>query len=176
MNIRHAMISVRVVTALIVAVVILRAEAQAQLKPLTQRTATLKRATTSRITVLNAPEYLSGEASISVAASSNPLLRIGMAQNGVTLIEFPASDKFFAVHAGNSDLVTVEKSPTLKRDHHLVLRAGSGFLLPNRRARGPQAITLATTIIAQMDSGIAITFLVYPVALLKQQAHRIVIN
>ena len=27
-----------------------------------------------------------------------------------------------------------------------------------------------------MDSGIAITFLVYPVALLKQQAHRIVIN
>jgi hypothetical protein len=122
------------------------------------------------------PEYLSGEASISVAASSNPLLRIGMAQNGVTLIEFPASDKFFAVHAGNSDLVTVEKSPTLKRDHHLVLRAGSGFLLPNRRARGPQAIAPATTVIAQMDSGIAITFLVYPVVLLKQQAHRVVIN
>lgn len=176
MKIRHAMISVRVVTALIVAVVSLRADAQAQLKPLTQRTATLKRATTSRITVLNAPEYLSGEASISVAASSNPLLRIGMAQNGVTLIEFPASDKFFAVHAGNSELVTVEKSPTLKRDHHLVLRAGSGFLVPNRRARSPQAIAAATTIIAQMDSGIAVTFLVYPVALLKQQAHRVVIS
>lgn len=176
MKIRHAMISVRVVTALIVAVVSLRADAQAQLKPLTQRTATLKRATTSRITVLNAPEYLSGEASISVAASSNPLLRIGMAQNGVTLIEFPASDKFFAVHAGNSDLVTVEKSPTLKRDHHLVLRAGSGFVVPHRGARGPQATAAATTIIAQMDSGIAVTFLVYPVALLKQQAHRVVIS
>lgn len=176
MKIRHALISVRVVTALIVAVVSLCADAQAQLKPLTQRTATLKRATTSRITVLNAPEYLSGEASISVAASSNPLLRIGMAQNGVTLIEFPVSDKFFAVHAGNSDLVTVEKSPTLKRDHHLVLRAGSGFLVPNRRARSPQGIAAATTIIAQMDSGIAITFLVYPVALLRQQAHRVVIN
>ena len=52
-----------------------------------------------------------------------------MAQNGVTLIEFPAADKFFAIHAGNSDLVTVEKSPSLKRDHHLVLRAGSGFLV-----------------------------------------------
>lgn len=176
MKIRHALISVRVVTAFIVAVVSLRADAQAQLKPLTQRTATLKRATTSRITVLNAPEYLSGEASISVAASSNPLLRIGMAQNGVTLIEFPASDKFFAVHAGNSDLVTVEKSPTLKRDHHLVLRAGSGFVVPHRGARGPHAIAAATTIIAQMDSGIAVTFLVYPVALLKQQAHRVVIS
>jgi len=176
MNIRHALISVRFVTAFIIAVVSLRADAQAQLKPLTQRTATLKRAPTSRVNVLNAPEYLSGEASISVAASSNPLLRIGMAQNGVTLIEFPASDKFFAVHAGNSDLVTVEKSPTLNRDHHLVLRAGSGFLAPYRVARGPKAIAPATTIIAQMDSGIAITFLVYPVALLKQQAHRVVIN
>jgi hypothetical protein len=176
MNRRHALISVRFASAFLVAVMSLRADAQAQLKPLTQRTATFKRAPTSRINVLNPPEYLSGEASISVAASSNPLLRIGMAQNGVTLIEFPASDKFFAVHAGNSDLVTVEKSPTLKRDHHLVLRAGSSFLVPNRGARGPQAMAPATTIIAQMDSGIAITFLVYPVALLKQQAHRVVVN
>ena len=55
-------------------------------------------------TVLHNPEYLSGEASVTVAANSNPLIRIGMAQNGVTLIEFPSADKFFAVHAGNSDL------------------------------------------------------------------------
>lgn len=176
MNIRHALISVRFVAAFVVAVVSVGADAQAQFKPFILRTATLKRAPTSLINVLNAPEYLSGEASISVSASSNPLLRIGMAQNGVTLIEFPASDKFFAVHAGNSDLVTVEKSPTLKRDHHLVLRAGSGFIVPHSRARGPQAIAPAVTIIAQMDSGIAITFLVYPVALLKQQAHRVVIS
>src|ERR1051325_791046 len=55
-------------------------------------------------TVLHNPEYLSGEASVTVAANSSPLIRIGMAQNGVTLIEFPSADKFFAVHAGNSDL------------------------------------------------------------------------
>ena len=176
MNIRHALMSVRFATAFVVAVVSLRGDAQGQLKPLGERTAPVKRAPMSRINVLNAPEYLSGEVSISAAASANPLLRIGMTQNGVTLIEFPASDKFFAVHAGNSDLVIVEKSPTLKRDHHLVLRAGSGFLVPNKRARSPQAIAPATTIIAQMDSGIAITFLVYPVALLKQQAHRVVIS
>src|SRR5215213_6571143 len=176
MKIRHALIIVRCALAFIIAVVSLRADAQAQLKPVTHRTATLKRAPTSRINVLHAPEYLSGEASISVAASSNPLLRIGMAQNGVTLIEFPASDKFFAVHAGNSDLVTVEKSPSLKRDHHLVLRAGSGFLVPAARTRGPQAIAPATSIIAQMDSGMAITVMVYPVAELKEQAHRVVIK
>ena len=175
MNRRHALITIRFMALLIVALVSSGADAQAQLKALTHRTATVKRATT-RPVVPNNPEYLTGEASISVAASTNPLLRIGMAQNGVTLIEFPASDKFFAVHAGNSDLVTVEKSPSLKRDHHLVLRAGSGFLVPNVKARGPRAIALATTVIAQMDSGMAITFLVYPVAVLKQQAHRIVIN
>jgi hypothetical protein len=99
-----------------------------------------------------------------------------MAQNGVTLIEFPASDKFFAVHAGNSDLVTIEKSPSLKRDHHLVLRAGSGFLVPTTRSTASPAVAPATSIVAQMDSGIAITIMVYPVSLLKQQAHRVVIN
>ena len=128
------------------------------------------------VTVLHNPEYLSGEASVTVAANSNPLIRIGIAQNGVTLIEFPAADKFFAVHAGNSDLVTVEKSPSLKRDHHLVLRAGNGFLVPSPRAKGPSAILPATSIIAQMDSGMAITLMIYPVPFLKQQAHRLVIN
>jgi hypothetical protein len=176
MNTTRTLTIARFIAASMVAALSLQVDVQAQLKPVTKRTASVKRATMVREPAVTNPEYLSGEASISVAASSNPLLRIGMAQNGVTLIEFPASDKFFAVHAGNSDLVTVEKSPTLKRDHHLVLRAGSGFLLPNRRARGPQAIAPATTVIAQMDSGIAITFLVYPVVLLKQQAHRVVIN
>jgi hypothetical protein len=127
-------------------------------------------------TVLHNPEYLSGEASITVAANSNPLIRIGMAQNGVTLIEFPSADKFFAVHAGNSDLVTIEKSPSLRRDHHLVLRAGSGFLVPARYAKGRNASLPASSIIAQMDSGMAITLMIYPVPLLKQQAHRLVVN
>jgi len=126
-------------------------------------------------TVLHNPEYLSGEASVTVAANSNPLIRIGMAQNGVTLIEFPSADKFFAVHAGNSDLVTVEKSPSLRRDHHLVLRAGSGFIIPSRYTKGANASLPATSIIAQMNSGMAITLMIYPVPLLKQQAHRLVI-
>jgi hypothetical protein len=128
------------------------------------------------VTILHNPEYLSGEASINVAANSNPLIRIGIAQNGVTLIEFPSADRFFAIHAGNSELVTVEKSPSLRRDHHLILRAGSGFLVPPAGAKGSQAVLPATSIIAQMDSGMAITMMIYPVPLLKQQAHRLVIN
>jgi hypothetical protein len=128
------------------------------------------------VTIVHNPEYLSGEASINVAANSNPLIRIGIAQNGVTLIEFPAADRFFAVHAGNSELVTVEKSPSLRRDHHLILRAGTGFLVPQPGEKGSRASLPATSIIAQMDSGMAITMMIYPVPLLKQQAHRLVIK
>lgn len=176
MKLREGIISIAGITALIVVVGAAQAAAQGQSKRPTRPKITNRRATIPPVTVLNNPEYLSGEASISIAANSNPLLRIGMAQNGVTLIEFPASDKFFAVHAGNSDLVTIEKSPSLKRDHHLVLRAGSGFLVSTPRMKSTEATAPATSIVAQMDSGMAITIMVYPVSLLKQQAHRVVIN
>ena len=40
-------------------------------------------------------------------------------------MEFPEGDKFFAIHPPeNGELVRVEKSPSMKGDHHLVLRAG----------------------------------------------------
>ncbi|HKR15322.1 MAG TPA: hypothetical protein VJT15_24870 [Pyrinomonadaceae bacterium] len=176
MKFREVITSVAAITAFIVVMVAPQAAAQGQSKRPARPKTTDRRVTIPPVTVLNNPEYLSGEASISVAANSNPLLRIGMAQNGVTLIEFPVSDKFFAVHAGNSDLVTIEKSPSLKRDHHLVLRAGSGFLVPDARAKTSHAVAPATSIVAQMDSGMAITIMVYPVPLLKQQAHRVVIS
>lgn len=176
MKSRHALTTTAIMTVLMLTLNVSHALAQARLKKSSHTRTAAKRITIPPVVVLNNPEYLSGEASISVAANSNPLLRIGMAQNGVTLIEFPASDKFFAVHAGNSDLVTIEKSPSLKHDHHLVLRAGSGFLVPGSRGKGSQTIAPATSIVAQMDSGIAITVMVYPVALLKQQAHRVVIR
>jgi hypothetical protein len=176
MKSRRAITTIAILTTLMLTLGVSHALAQAQLKQSSHPRRAAKRVTIPPVVVLNNPEYLSGEASISVAANSNPLLRIGMAQNGVTLIEFPASDKFFAVHAGNSDLVTIEKSPSLKRDHHLVLRTGSGFLMPGSRGKGSQTIAPAASIVAQMDSGIAITVMVYPVALLKQQAHRVVIR
>lgn len=135
---RRAITIIAIMTALMLTLGVSHTWAQAQLKQRSHPRTAAKRVTIPPVIVLKNPEYLSGEASISVAANSNPLLRIGIAQNGVTLLEFPASDKFFAVHAGNSDLVTIEKSPSLKRDHHLVLRAGSGFLVPTSRVKGSQ--------------------------------------
>jgi len=122
----------------------------------------------------SAAEYLSGEANVAVKGNMNPIIRLGLSPNGVTMIEFPAADRFFAFHPGNSDLVTIEDSPTKATDHFLVMRAGSGFASPTviaNAGRGP-----ITSVIVQMQSGMVVTLLIYPVQYLAQQAHRCVVS
>ncbi|MGH9762131.1 MAG: hypothetical protein ACREDR_30885 [Blastocatellia bacterium] len=117
------------------------------------------------------PAYLSGEASVAVKGNDNPIVRLGLARSGVTLIEFPASDRFFALHPGNSDMVTIDESPTKQNDHFFVFRAGSNFVPPS----SPGSAEPSASIIAQMRSGMVVTFLIYPVLELSQMAHRVVI-
>jgi hypothetical protein len=117
------------------------------------------------------PEYLSGEASVQVKGNENPIIRLGLAQSGVSLVEFPASDRFFALHPGNSEMVTIDESPTKTNDHFFVFRAGSSFVTPP-----PDSSTApSASIIAQMRSGMVVTFLIYPVRELSQMAHRVVV-
>jgi hypothetical protein len=123
--------------------------------------------TTSNQTINGAP-YLAGEVKVIVRGEQNPVVRIGMAQTGVTLLEFPEDDKFFAVHPPeNGDLVRIEKSPSIKADHHLVLRAGQDLA----NASGP-----AASITVQMRSGLNVILWIYPVKFVTQQTHRIVIS
>lgn len=122
--------------------------------------------------ISGSPEYLSGEANVTVKANENPIVRLGLARSGVTLVEFPASDRFFALHPGDSDMVTIDESPTKQNDHFFVFRAGSNFVPPPtpHSSTGPSA-----SIIVQMRSGMVVTFLIYPVSELSEMAHRIVI-
>ena len=122
--------------------------------------------------VSGTPEYLSGEANVTVKGNENPIIRLGLATSGVTLVEFPAADRFFAIHPGNSEMVTIDESPTKQNDHFFVFRAGSNFVSPPAASSstGP-----AASIIAQMRSGMVVTFLIYPVRELSQMAHRVVI-
>ncbi|MGH9843913.1 MAG: hypothetical protein ACREEM_34695 [Blastocatellia bacterium] len=107
-------------------------------------------------------------AGIAVKGDQHPVIRIGMAPSGITVIEFPASDRFFAAHPPeNGDWVEVEKSPSLKTDHHLVLRAGKDLMT----ATGP-----AASVSVQMRSGLIVTIWVYPVKLITQQTHRCVVS
>jgi hypothetical protein len=126
------------------------------------------------ISVINNPEpqYMSGEISVMVRGNENPIIRLGLAQNGVTLVEFPASDRFFAINPGNPDLVTVEDSPTKETDRFFVIRPGAGF---TPGPEGSKVIAPATSIIVQMSSGMVVTFLLYPVRDIEQNAHRCVV-
>lgn len=120
------------------------------------------------------PEYLSGQAEVTVKGNQDPIIRLGLAQNGPAVVEFPASDNFFAVHPGGSNVVVVDESPTLATDHYLVFRAGRDFVAPapnSRRRPSPEA-----TVSVQMQSGMFVTFMFYPVGSVAQMAHRCVVS
>ena len=118
------------------------------------------------------PEYLYGQAQVTVRGNEDPVIRLGLAQHGPTIVEFPASDNFFAVHPGGSQIVTYDESPTLATDHYLVFRAGSNFL--NGVSEDGRSVARAS-ISVQMQSGLFVTFLFYPVSDVARMAHRCVV-
>lgn len=164
-----------IVLVLIVAVVAFTANAQTKGKR-DKRVEERSAKSPPSVTLVEPPaaDYLSGEANVAVRGNQNPVIRLGLSPNGVTIIEFPVADRFFALHPGNSDLVTIDESPTKATDHFMVVRAGSGFASPATMANARRAPV--TSIIAQMQSGMVITFLFYPVQQLAEQAHRVVVT
>jgi len=118
------------------------------------------------------PEYLSGEANVTVKGNQNPTIRLGLAQNGVNVIEFPAADSFFMVHPGNSELVAFDEETAKLSKRTLVLRPGAAFVAP---PAGSTAKSPSASISVQMQSGVVVTFLIYPVRELSQNAHRCVV-
>lgn len=118
------------------------------------------------------PEYMSGEANVTVKGNQNPTIRLGLAQNGVNVIEFPAADSFFMVHPGNSELVAFDEETAKLSKRTLVLRPGAAFLAP---PAGSTAKSPSASISVQMQSGVVVTFLIYPVRELSQNAHRCVV-
>jgi hypothetical protein len=119
-------------------------------------------------------DFISGEANVAVSGNRNPIIRLGLSPNGATIIEFPSADRLFNIIPGNSNLVTVEESPTKDTDHFIIARPGDGFASPTTMAQARRAPV--TSVIVQMQSGLVITFLFYPVQQLAEQAHRVVIT
>src|SRR5262245_39904616 len=119
-------------------------------------------------------DFLSGEANIAVSGNQNPVIRLGLSPNGATIVEFPAADKLFNIIPGNSNLVTVEESPTKETDRFIIVRPGDGFASPATMASARRAPV--TSVIVQMQSGLVLTFLFYPVQQLVEQAHRVVVT
>lgn len=110
--------------------------------------------------------YLPGMLNVTVKGQDNPVVGVGMALSGVTVIEFPHEDSFFAVHPPeNGDFVRIEKSPSMKSDHHLVLRAGVDLF----KETGP-----AASMTIQMTSGLTAVLWIYPTKTIDKQTHRCV--
>lgn len=137
-----------------------RRSKRARIKAATSgETCTAPQGTSGPIALVNEasePEFLIGQAEVVVKGNQDPIIRLGLAQHGSTVVEFPALDNFFVVHPGGSEVVAVDESPTLATDHYLVFRAGKEFAapLPNSKRRAvPEA-----TVSVQMVSGMFVTF------------------
>ena len=121
------------------------------------------------------PAYLFGQAQVTVRGNEDPIIRLGLAQHGPIVVEFPAADNFFAVHPGGSNIVTYDESPTLATDHYLVFHAGGGFLTgTDTEGRGSNEARASISV--QMQSGLFVTFLFYPVRDVARMAHRCVVS
>jgi len=129
-----------------------------------RRPATSQKAVTAVL-----PKVLSGEEEVKVTADYGSTIRVGLAPNGIAIVEFPAADSIHRVHNGNDAFVTVDYTNT-KVNEPLVFRPGTQFVVA-RHGNSP-----ATQTTVQMGSGMFFTFLIYPVASIAQSASRVVVS
>jgi hypothetical protein len=122
------------------------------------------------VSVVNTAEtdYLSGEASVVVNPKQPTVVRLGLAQNAVSIVEFPASDGVYYIHEGNPKLVSVFQSPTKESDRSITIYPGEGFIVGQQSA--------SATITLQMRSGLILILEFVPVSNIRQNAHRCVIS
>jgi hypothetical protein len=117
-------------------------------------------------------DYLSGEANVSVNPKQPTVIRLGLAQNATSVVEFPLIDQIYYIHEGNPRLVTVFQSPTKETDRSITLYPGEGFLPTSV----PGQKELSVTITMQMKSGLVIVLEIVPAPDIRQNAHRCVLN
>lgn len=139
-------------------------------QPKSEKTETTINQTNFPVSVVNTAEtdYLSGEASVAVNPKQPTVVRLGLAQNAVSIVEFPASDGVYYIHEGNPKLVSVFQSPTKESDRSITIYPGEGFIVGQQSA--------SATITLQMRSGLILILEFVPVGNIRQNAHRCVIN
>ena len=126
------------------------------------------------VAVVNAAEtdFLSGEASVVVNPKQPTVVRLGLAQNAVSIVEFPASDGIYYIHEGNPKMVSVFQSPTKETDRSITIYPGEVFVA----GRSETGALPSATITLQMRSGLVLVLEFVPVSFLSKNAHRCVIN
>lgn len=124
---------------------------------------------------------LTGESTLEVS-STTAQIKIGLAETGVSLIEFPVTDRLYLVHPGvgvgmiggaesqvsPQDIVVVDST---RRGPHdpLVLRPGPAF--PSKGVSGCRAL-----LTVQMVSGLIVTIQIFHVTDVARNANRVVVS
>lgn len=124
---------------------------------------------------------LTGESTLEVS-STTAQIKIGLAETGVSLIEFPVTDRLYLVHPGvgvgmiggsesqvsPQDIVVVDST---RRGPHdpLVLRPGPAF--PSKGVSGCRAL-----LTVQMVSGLIVTIQIFHVKDVARNANRVVVS
>ncbi len=144
--------------------------AKTTVQPKSEKTETTINQSNFPVSVVNTAEtdYLSGEATVAVNPKQPTIVRLGLAQNAVSIVEFPASDGVYYIHEGNPKLVSVFQSPTKESDRSITIYPGEGFIVGQQSA--------SATITLQMRSGLILILEFVPVGNIRQNAHRCVIN
>ncbi len=126
------------------------------------------------VKLVNRPpiDYLSGEASVSVSPNQPTVVRLGLAQNATSVIEFPSVDQIYYIHEGNPKFVTVFQSPTKETDRSITLYPGEGFLPAPAAGQKEMSVTITM----QMKSGLVIVLEIVPAPDIRQNAHRCILN
>ena len=159
---------------------VLRPKPKRVIKPITSETDTVPQKTVDisparntgvPVSVVNSPQqdYLSGEARVTVNPNQPTVIRLGLSQNAVSIVEFPASDGIYYIHEGNPKLASVFQSPTKETDRSITIYPGEGFVANKDGA-------ISTAISLQMRSGLVLILELVPVNDLKRNAHRCVIT
>ena len=136
--------------------------------------ATREPAQQTAVSIVNLPEpdILSGEANVTVDPKQPTIIRLGLAQNAVSIVEFPAADGIYYIHEGNPKLASVFQSPTKETDRSITIYPGESFVAG--REGGNSVPSAAITL--QMRSGLVLTLELVPVADIRRNAHRCVIK
>lgn len=112
---------------------------------------------------------ISGSARINLKpVNSSATLNIALAVGSVAVIEFPVNDRIYYIHPGDVRFVAIDDQSTLTQNNLLVIRPGNMFLQQTTSA--PVA-----SVSVQMNSGLTVTFLVFPVSSPERSANHIIL-
>ena len=124
-----------------------------------------------------ATDVKGGSVVVRITSNGNAIEKIGLAQRGVSIIEFLAADPVYRIYPGNEDYVTVDCGETDANggclnypNDSIVLRPGKLFNVWS------EAENAATVITVQRVSGIVVSFVVIPVRSIMENAFHIVVR